>query len=170
MTWTAVHERTVTLRAALVAADQRGDGTLPPVQPGGSAGFASSEQLLLALFCCWQTRLLARLDALVEREDGAECDEVADEIAAIARECPGLSAVVAAHLEDPALTMAWRRCAGLVAMATGLPMEVELAGQLRGAVAAVRRQDDREVLAPRASAVGNRPASAWASARLATAR
>jgi hypothetical protein len=89
------------------------------------------------VFRCWQRRLLARLDAVVEREDGAGCEDVAREVAAIARQSPGLSAIVAAHLDTPELAPGWRRCAELVGMATGLPMEVELAGQLRGAVAGV---------------------------------
>ena len=136
MTWDRVHARNLALEAAVAAAARRTGGRLAAVDAAVRRGaFASHEELLLAVFRSWQTRLLARLDAVVEREDGAECDDVAREVAAIAHQAPELSAVVAAHLDDPALAAAWRRCAALVGMATGLPMETELAGQLRGAVA-----------------------------------
>ena len=136
MTWERAHERAQVLAAVLSRAEQRRDGLLPAmdvtVEPGV---FDSAEELLLALFGCWQRRLLARLDAVVERGDGAESDDVARVVAELARQAPGLSAIVAAHLEAPVLSQAWRRCAALVGMATGVSMEVELAGQLRGVVA-----------------------------------
>jgi hypothetical protein len=136
MTWSQAHERAQLLEALLAQADSHPDGLLPDLSCSVPAGvFASAEELLLAVFQRWQRRLLTRLDVVVEREDGASCADVAAEVAQLARQAPGMSAIVAAQLDSPALSSAWHRCAELVGMATGLPMQVELAGQLRGAVA-----------------------------------
>lgn len=135
MTWQQVHARTAALREVADVADRRRDGTLPWDVAAPTGAFADADELLRALLARWSTTLLARLDDVVERSDGAQCDDVARLLAQLAAEQPGVSAVLAAHLEHPAVAGGWRRVAAQVGLATGLPMQVELAGQLRGVVA-----------------------------------
>ena len=135
MTWEQVHARTAALREVTDAADRRRDGTLPWSVAASTGVFASPDELLNALLGRWSTSLLTRLDDVVERSDGAERDDVARLLAQLAAEQPGTTAVLAAHLEHPAVAAGWRRVTAHVGMATGLPMQVELAGQLRGVVA-----------------------------------
>lgn len=116
--WETYHQRAAALRDLTELLDADPAAGLPWTEEL-AAVFTDRDDLLVALHDKWNRHLAARLDLALELHDIPEAS-VAEAVAAVAAQFPGVRRVLEAHAHHPALAVPRARADRLVAVAAGL--------------------------------------------------
>jgi hypothetical protein len=97
----SVHRRADVLRAVIVEADARRDGSLPTHVPGVAETFASDFDLVATLQLRWHARLAGTIDRTLLDRPGAPAEAVVTAWRRAAAELPGVRLILDRYASDP---------------------------------------------------------------------